>query len=330
METNQLLELDNLTLHFRAAKGVVRSVDGVDLALASNRAVVILGESGCGKSSLARAILRLLPRNVETYGGRVYLQGTDVMKFDDEQFRQNVRWAQMSLVPQAAMNSLNPVIKVGDQVAEPAMIHLGLKKEEALNLARRMFKHVGVPEDFLERHPFELSGGMRQRVALAMALVTSPSLIVLDEPTSALDLLTQANIMNVLKRIKATLGTSFVLITHDVATSSEVANRVALMYGGQLVEVASADRFFRRPNHPYSQLLMASVPRLHDRHEPKHIPGQPPNLLDLPSGCRFADRCPSRFGRCAEAPPVRSDGAGNRVRCWLEPGDGLHTGGADR
>ena len=184
------------------------------------------------------------------------------MKYDEEQFRQNVRWAEISLVPQAAMNSLNPVIKVGDQVAEPAMVHLGIKKEEALDLARRMFQHVGVPEDFLDRYPFELSGGMRQRVALAMALVTSPSLIVLDEPTSALDLLTQANIMNVLKRIKQELGTSFILITHDIATSSELADEVAIMYAGQIVEVGHARDFFPAPLHPYAQMLMASVPRL--------------------------------------------------------------------
>src|SRR5215216_3846919 len=170
MEAQQLLQLQDLTLHFRAAKGVVRAVDGVDLELSSNRAVVILGESGCGKSSLAKAVLRLLPRNVEEYSGEVYLQGTDVMQFDDEQLRQNVRWAEISLVPQAAMNALNPVIKVGDQVAEPAMVHLGIKKEEAIGLAKRMFQHVGVPDDFLNRYPFELSGGMRQRVALAMAL----------------------------------------------------------------------------------------------------------------------------------------------------------------
>ncbi len=232
----KLLQIENLVLHFKTSSGTVQAVDGVDFDLDTNRAVVILGESGCGKSSLAKAILRLLPRNVESYGGRVYLQGTDVMKFDEEQFRQNVRWAQISLVPQAAMNSLNPVLKVGDQVAEPAMVHLGLKKEEALQLAKRMFQHVGVPDDFLSRYPFELSGGMRQRVALAMALVTSPNLILLDEPTSALDLLTQANIMNVLKRIKQDLGTSFILITHDIATSSELADEVAIMYAGQIVE----------------------------------------------------------------------------------------------
>ena len=316
MESLQLLQLQNLTLHFRASKGIVRAVDGVSLDLGTNRAVVILGESGCGKSSLAKAILRLLPRNVESYRGNVYLHGTDVMQYDTEQFRQNIRWAEMSLVPQAAMNSLNPVLKVGEQVAEPAMIHLGIKKEEALELARRMFKHVGVPEDFLQRYPFELSGGMRQRVALAMALVTSPSLIILDEPTSALDLLTQANIMNVLKRIKHELGTSFILITHDIATSSELADEVAIMYAGQIVETGHARDFFPAPLHPYAQMLMASVPRLRSESDPMFITGQPPSLIDLPTGCRFKSRCPFRFEKCDEEPPMFGKN-GRKVKCWL-------------
>lgn len=316
MQAQQLLQLQDLTLHFRAAKGVVRAVDGVDLELSSNRAVVILGESGCGKSSLAKAILRLLPRNVEEYSGEVYVQGTDVMNFDDEEFRRNVRWTQISLVPQAAMNSLNPVLKVGDQVAEPAMVHLGIKKDEALNLARHMFKHVGVSEDFLERYPFELSGGMRQRVALAMALVTSPSLIVLDEPTSALDLLTQANIMNVLKRIKQELGTSFILITHDIATSSELADEVAIMYAGQIVETGHARDFFPAPLHPYAQMLMASVPRLRSESDPMFIIGQPPSLVNLPTGCRFKARCPFRFEKCDQEPPMFGKN-GRKVKCWL-------------
>jgi oligopeptide/dipeptide ABC transporter ATP-binding protein len=238
------------------------------------------------------------------------------MDFNDEQFRQNVRWAQISLVPQAAMNSLNPVLKVGDQVAEPAMIHLGIKKEEALILAKRMFKHVGVPEDFLERYPFELSGGMRQRVALAMALVTSPGLIVLDEPTSALDLLTQANIMNVFKRIKQELGTSFILITHDIATSSELADEVAIMYAGQIVETGHARDFFPAPLHPYAQMLMASVPRLHSESDPMFITGQPPSLINLPTGCRFKARCPFRFEKCDEEPPMFGRN-GRKVKCWL-------------
>lgn len=313
---SKLLQIEKLKLHFKTRSGAVQAVDGVDFELDSNRAVVILGESGCGKSSLAKAMLRLLPRNVETYEGQVFLSGADVMAFDDEEFRKNVRWVGISLVPQAAMNALNPVIRVGEQVAEPAIVHLGVSKTEAMGLVRKMFQHVGVPLDFVDRYPFELSGGMRQRVALAMALVTSPSLIVLDEPTSALDLLTQANIMNVLKRIKHELGTSFILITHDIATSSELADEVAIMYAGQIVETGHARDFFPAPLHPYSQMLMASVPRLRSDSDPMFITGQPPSLLNPPKGCRFAARCPYRFEKCDEEPPMFGKN-GRRVKCWL-------------
>lgn len=315
-QNNSLLRIEELVLHFKTTHGVVQAVDEVNFELGSNRAVVILGESGCGKSSLAKAILRLLPRNAGKYSGHVYLDGKDVMLLSDEEFRQNVRWAAISMVPQAAMNALNPVIRVGDQVAEPAIVHLGVDKVEAFSLVRRMFQHVGVPEDFISRYPFELSGGMRQRVAIAMALVTSPNLIILDEPTSALDVLTQANIFNVLKRLKKELGVSFILITHDIATSSELADDVAVMYAGQIVEVSDAYRFFDAPLHPYSQKLMASVPRLHGTKEPEFITGRPPSLIDLPKGCRFADRCPARFEKCVQDPPeVEKDG--RKVKCWL-------------
>ena len=316
MADTELLRVEDLKLYFRTTQGVVQAVDGVDFNLTYNRAVVIVGESGCGKTSLAKAILRLLPKNIDTFAGHVYLNGTDVMAYDDEEFRQNVRWIKMSLVPQAAMNALNPVIRVGDQVAEPAMIHLGVKQDEAMDMARKMFQNVGVPADFLLRYPFELSGGMRQRVAIAMSLVTSPILIVLDEPTSALDLLTQANIMNVLKRIKHEFETSYILITHDIATSSELADEVAVMYAGQIVEVGDTPRFFPAPLHPYSKKLMNSVPRLHGDKEPEFIIGQPPSLISPPTGCRFAARCPSRFDKCVEDPPTFTI-EGRRVKCWL-------------
>lgn len=315
-KNSHLLHIEDLVLHFRTGQGAVQAVDGVDFDLDVHRAVVILGESGCGKSSLAKAILRLLPRNVEKYSGKVFLGGKDVMALGEEEFRLNVRWAEMSLVPQAAMNALNPVLRVGDQVAEPAMVHLGVGKEEALAQARKMFQHVGVPDDFLGRYPFELSGGMRQRVALAMALVTSPSLVILDEPTSALDLLTQANIMNVLKRIKKELGTSFILITHDVATSSELADEVAIMYAGQIVEVGEAKDFFPKPLHPYSKMLMDSVPKLRSDADPIFITGQPPSLINLPEKCRFAPRCPFYFEKCDEEPPMVLK-EGRKVKCWL-------------
>jgi oligopeptide/dipeptide ABC transporter ATP-binding protein len=189
-------------------------------------------------------------------------------------------------------------------------------KAEAVSLVKKMFQHVGVPEDFINRYPFELSGGMRQRVAIAMALVTSPNLIILDEPTSALDVLTQASIFNVLKRLKKELGISFILITHDIATSSELADDVAVMYAGQIVEVNDAYHFFDKPLHPYSQKLMASVPRLHGDKEPEFITGRPPSLIALPKGCRFKDRCPFRFEKCDEDPPM-FEKEGRLVRCWL-------------
>jgi peptide/nickel transport system ATP-binding protein len=313
---DKAIRIEDLRLHFSTTQGPVQAVDGVNFDLDHNHAVVILGESGCGKSSLAKAILRVLPRNVACYEGRVFIEGTDVMAFSEEEFRQNVRWVTVSMVPQAAMNALNPVIRVGEQVAEPAMVHLNLNKKEAMALAVKMFQHVGVPLDFLERYPFELSGGMRQRVAIAMALVTSPNIIILDEPTSALDVLTQANIFNVLKRIKAELGATFILITHDIATSSELADSVAVMYAGQIVEISDAHRFFAAPLHPYSQKLMASVPKLRSDVDPEFITGQPPSLVNPPTGCRFKSRCPFRFEKCEEEPPlIEKDG--RKVKCWL-------------
>ncbi len=327
MSDTPLLRVENLRLHYRSSAGVVRAVDDVSFDLHTNEALVILGESGCGKSSLARALLRLLPRNVHAYSGQVWLHGEDVMQFREERFRRNVRWIRVSMVMQAAMNALNPVIRVGDQVAEPLQV---LKKWDRRRAAERVaetFGLVGIPTDFLSRYPFELSGGMRQRAVLAMALVTQPDLVILDEPTSALDVLTQASIMNVLKRIKQETGTSYLMITHDVGTSSELADRVALMYAGQLVEQASATQFFNEPAHPYSRLLMASVPRLHQRERPVFIPGQPPSLQNPPSGCRFAERCPSRFTPCDEEPPDFAPADRRLVRCWLYQEESRHESG---
>jgi len=312
-----LLEVNDLKLHYNTRRGVVRAVDGVSFDLRRNEALVVLGESGCGKSSLAKSLLRLLPKNIHHFSGQVILGGVDVMTYSAERFRREVQWVRVSTVMQAAMNSMNPVIKVGEQVAEPLKVHLGWSHQRAMDRAAESFRRVGISTDFLQRYPFELSGGMRQRAVLAMALVTEPELVIMDEPTSALDVLTQASIMNVLKRLKKESGTSFILITHDVATSSEIADRVALMYAGQLVELGSASEFFHEPAHPYSKLLMASVPRLRQVEPPEYIPGQPPNLLNLPSGCRFADRCPSRFDRCSDDPELISLNARRRVKCWL-------------
>ena len=315
-DSGPLLRVEDVCLYFRASNGVVRAVENVSFELDRGKSLAIVGESGCGKTSLVRAILRLLPRNVDTYTGRVFLDGTDVMKFGEERFRREVRWVKMSMVSQAAMNSLNPVLKVGFQVAEPLLLDHRASKEEAMEGAREVFHIVGIPEAFLDRYAFELSGGMRQRAIIAMALVANPLLVILDEPTSALDVLTQANIMNALKKIKKELNLTFILITHDIATSSELADEVLCMYAGQLVEHSTADQFYPHPLHPYAQKLMASVPTLHMEKKPEFITGEPPSLLNPPEGCRFAERCPRRFERCQEEPPLFTHGD-SKVKCWL-------------
>lgn len=317
MGANGFLRVENLMLHFKTRVGPVQAVDGVTLHQAKGRTLVIIGESGSGKSSLAKAILRLLPRNVHAYKGKVFLDDMDTMTLNDERFRRQVRWLRAALVPQAAQNSLNPVLRIQDQVAEPLLIHgLAKRKEDAYDKVAEVFRLVGLPTDFMARYPFELSGGMRQRTAIAMALVTDPELIVMDEPTSALDVLTQANLMNVLKRLKQSSDRTFILITHDIATASDLADDVAVMYAGQIVEQANARRFYTDPLHPYSRMLMASVPTIRQQKELHFIPGLPPSLIKPPTGCRFAARCPSRFEKCDEEPPVREvDGC--RVKCWL-------------
>ena len=316
--SQSLLDVRNLCLHFRTSRGVLQAVDDVSFSMRRRRSIAIIGESGCGKTSLARAILRLLPRNVHTYKGEVYLDGTDVMKLSDEWFRQKVRWTKVSMVSQAAMNALNPVLKVGAQVAEPLIVHERMTKRDALARAREVFRIVGVPEDFLQRYAFELSGGMRQRAIIAMALVTNPTLVILDEPTSALDMLTQANIFNALTDIKNQLEVGFILITHDISTSSDLADEVIVMYAGQLVEHSLSTTAYRAPLHPYARGLMSSVPTLRGDKKLEFIPGQPPSLINPPSGCRFAVRCPQRFERCDQEPPTFTVGEhGELVKCWL-------------
>jgi len=311
------LTVKNLVMYYRTVRGEVKAVDNVSFSLPRSKTVAIIGESGCGKSSLAKSIIKLLPRNVSVYKGVILFDGVDLMKMDEESFRRDIRWVKITYVPQAALNSLNPVIKIGEQMIEPLLLHFKMRKTEALERAAKALKTVGISEEFINHYPFELSGGMRQRVIIAMSLLTNPELMVLDEPTSSLDVLTQANIINLLKTIKRDLKLSMIFITHDVGLSSELADRVAVMYAGQIVEFASADEFYRNPKHPYSQKLMDSVPTLKTDKKLDFIPGSPPSLLNPPRGCRFAERCPYRFEKCKEPPPVINLSEEFYVRCWL-------------
>jgi len=315
--SSTLLEVEDLYLYFSTRKGPVKAVDGVSFKIDNGETLALIGESGCGKSSLAKAIIRLLPRNIDTYKGRIYFDGEDLMNLSEEEFRRSIRWAKISIVPQAALNSLNPVIKISQQVAEPLIIHDKINKETALKKAKEALLLVGIPEAFMERYPFELSGGMRQRAVIAMSLIMNPDLVILDEPTSALDVLTQANIMNLLKKIRKELNLSFIFITHDIALSSELADKVAVMYAGQIIELGDAESFYSSPLHPYSIKLMASVPTLRTDKKLEFIPGIPPSLINPPKGCRFAPRCPYRFKRCIKDPPLTEVGKNRFVRCWL-------------
>jgi len=315
--SSEFLKVKDLYMYYRTRMGPLQAVDGVSFIMNQGETLALIGESGCGKSSLAKSLIRLLPRNVELFKGHIYLNGEDLMEMSEDQFRKTVQWQRISMVAQAALNSLNPVIKVGEQVAEPLIVHKGVDKKTALEKAREVFSLVGIPGTFVDRYSFELSGGMRQRTIIAMALIMNPEIIILDEPTSALDVLTQANIMNLLKKIRNELNISFILITHDVGLSSELADKVAVMYAGQVVELGDAENFYSSPLHPYSQKLMASVPTLRQDKTPEYIPGAPLSLINPPEGCRFADRCASRMNICSKKPPLVNLGDGRVIRCWL-------------
>jgi oligopeptide/dipeptide ABC transporter ATP-binding protein len=314
-----LLEIRNLYLHYGDRKGAVRAVDGISLTLAEKgEAIGIVGESGSGKSSLATAIMRLLPSNVARYDGEIYLRGADIVRLPDHQFRREVRWQQIAWVPQGALNGFNPVVRVGEQIIEPAVVNGTMTQRAARERAEELLTLVGLPAAIYSRYAHELSGGMKQRAMIAGALILQPPLIIMDEPTSALDVSVQAQIMNLLKRLKRELGLSILFITHDIALASDVCDRLAVVYAGELVEQGSAEQMLLAPTHPYSQKLLASIPRLHDTHMPDFIPGAPPDLRTPPTGCRFHLRCSYVFDRCkAEAPPLFTPEPGRQSRCWL-------------
>jgi peptide/nickel transport system ATP-binding protein len=293
-----VLEVRNLYLHYRTRKGAVRAVDNLSFEVERGQTLAIVGESGCGKTSTASAILRLLPKNVARYEGQINLEGQDIMTLSDEEFRRKVRWQAISMVFQGAMNALNPTMRVGKQIAEPLLLHTEAEKEEALDEAEKALQSVGLPDYIARRYPHELSGGMKQRVVIAMALILKPHLVILDEPTSALDVMTQANIMNLLKRLKKEEALSYIFITHDLGLASDLADEVCIMYAGEAVEIGPAESTYKQPRHPYTEALLRSVPFLRSTTEPVSIRGIPADLIDPPFGCRFHPRCSVAFEEC--------------------------------
>lgn len=312
-----LLEVKDLYLYYKTMRGIVQAVDGISFTVPKGMALGLVGESGCGKSSTANAIMRLLPKNTHKFDGLIKLDGKNIANIPLEDFRRSIRWKEIAMIFQGAMNSLNPVLKVGFQVAEPLIIHLNMPKDEALAKAAEMFETVMLPPAFIDRYPHELSGGMKQRVIIAMALIMKPKLLILDEPTSALDVSVQAQIMNLLKKLKKDFNLSMIFITHDIALASDISDYLAVMYAGQIVEVGPIEDVLLDPKHPYAQKLIASIPRLREDRHPEFLPGVPPGLINPPPGCRFANRCPYRFEKCSEDPPIFNIGKEHYVKCWL-------------
>ncbi len=298
-------------------RGYVKAVDGISFSLDAKESLGIVGESGCGKSSLGITLMRLLPSNGRLVNGQVLLDGANIYDLPEDRLRKEIRWKKISMVFQGAMNALHPIIKVGEQIAEAIMLHEEMSKEEAWKRAGDLLELVGISRDRVDNYPFEFSGGMRQRVMIAMALALNPAILIADEPTTALDVIVQAQILRLIKDLQEKFGISLILISHDVSVIAEMSDYVAVMYAGMFQEYGSAKDVFLNPLHPYTKGLLSSVPSV--KGKPRRlasIPGAPPNLLNPPKGCRFAPRCPFARDKCfKEEPELREVEPGHFARC---------------
>lgn len=315
-----LLEVRDLAVHFALPDGRVEAVRGVSFTVEDGEALGIAGESGCGKTTTALSLVRLLPSNARVVGGSVNLFGIDLVPKSERQL-QRYRWREIAIVFQGAMNALNPVRRVRDQIAEPVELRLGLSRDASRTRAGELLELVGIPRKRGVAYPHELSGGMRQRAMIAMALACDPALVIGDEPTTALDVMVQAQILELLERLRRDLGLSLMLITHDLSVIAETCDRVLVMYAGKVAEEGPVGRVFAAPRHPYTQKLVSSFPNIRaDRRTLDVIPGTPPDLRHPPAGCPFASRCPAVMPVCTEVmpPEVRFDD-GVRVACHLYP-----------
>jgi oligopeptide/dipeptide ABC transporter ATP-binding protein len=324
-----LLEVNDLKTHFKLRQGWVRAVDGVSFGLADGEALGLAGESACGKTTTALSLMQLLPSNGRIRGGSVELFGINLVGKSDRAM-QRYRWREISMVFQGAMNALNPVIRVRDQIAEPIQYRLGQSEAAARTRAVDLLDLVGIPRRRAGSYPHEMSGGMRQRAMIAMALACDPAIVIGDEPTTALDVMVQAQILELLERLRRELGLSMILITHDLSVLAETCDRVLVMYAGKVAEEGPVRRVFTSPRHPYTRKLVASFPNINaDRRTLDVIQGQPPDLLDPPPGCRFAPRCEFAMAVCREVvPPEVRFADGVRVACHLFPTSDVETVGA--
>ena len=306
------ISIENLTTRYNTSKGLVHALEDVTFAIDKGESIGIAGESACGKSTLGLSIIQMIS-NGKIYSGKIQFDGQSLLDIPDDEFDKKIRWKEISMVFQGAMNSLDPVFSIQEQFEEVLKQHNfegDLKQSiiESLN-------SVNLDETVLKKFPHELSGGMKQRVIIAMALILKPKFVIADEPTTALDVLIQAQIVNLFKKLKKD-GQSFMIISHDLAVLSEVAEKIGIMYGGQMIEFGTSEEIFLDPKHPYTKGLLESIPVLSKNTKPKFIPGTPPNLVNPSEGCKFFDRCPEAMEKCKKDPPKIKTKSGY-VSCWL-------------
>lgn len=317
-----VLEIKDLKTYFYTTDGVVKAVDGINLSVKRGSILGIVGESGCGKSMTAMSILNLVPQPPgKIVSGEILYEGRDILKLKESEMRA-IRGAKISMIFQEPMTALNPVFTVGEQIAEALRVHKGMNRREAMDKAAELLSLVNIPSarDRIKDYPHQLSGGMRQRVMIAMAISCSPSIVIADEPTTALDVTVQAQVLDLLKQLMEKMGMSMILITHDLGVIAEAANDVAVMYAGRIVEYAGTEGLFAAPTHPYTEGLLNSIPRFNKkkRERLKAIPGVVPRLLDLPEGCKFYGRCGIAIDRCKKEEPLLKETAkGHLARCWV-------------
>lgn len=314
-----ILEVENLKMYYHTSKGLVKAINDISFTIKKGETLGIVGESGCGKTSLGTSLLRMPSVPGKYEGGRIILDNEDIIPLKEEYIRKNIRWAKISMVFQGAMNSLTPVYTIEKQMIETINRHIDMSKEDAIKLIEEYLGYVGLHANVAKRYPHELSGGMKQRVVIATALFLKPKLIILDEPTTALDVIVQAQIINLLKKLKKDFDLSFIFITHDLALEAEISDKVCVMYGGKIAELASNEYIYINAKHPYTKRLLAATPRLNKAvSKLEFIEGTPPDLLNPPTGCMFYDRCKERIDKCKNEEPILKDiGNGHLCACHL-------------
>lgn len=322
---NSLLNIKNLKTYFTTSEGLGKAVDGISFSVSKGETLGIVGESGCGKSVTALSILRLIPDPPgRIVGGEIIFEGRDILKLSDSEIR-DIRGNEISMIFQEPMTSLNPVFSIGSQISEVLTLHQGLKKGEAVDKSIEMLRLVNIPEPErrVNEYPHQLSGGMRQRVMIAIALACNPKILIADEPTTALDVTIQAQILELLLNLKRELDTAVILITHDLGVIAEATQRVIVMYAGRIMEEAETKGLFQNPQHPYTQELLKSIPRIESEGKGRErylheIKGIVPSIFDLPPGCKFNPRCPYVMDICRkEEPDLLKNGESHVARCWL-------------